>query len=224
MIQLVRSCKRDLATSILADYASDDPQVLADLLMDSDAKAFVTLFPAIERLKDKAASRFQAEFQKKAEPDWGDAPLDPAWAAVGSEITNAFKEAGGRIEPRFAFCQTMDLGEFDAVKEGMTKSGYRLARFAVCRREDRPGCGDLGRDGLGTEVKWEQTAQGILELDRQYQKQGYIPTDVAGYVAHDEKGKPVDRYAATWVKSARRVKFVFTLVRRRNDSHLSRRS
>ena len=193
--------------------------------MDSDAKAFVTLFPAIERLKDKAASRFQAEFQKKAEPDWGDAPLDPAWAAVGSEITNAFKEAGGRIEPRFAFCQTMDLGEFDAVKEGMTKSGYRLARFrpfAVGKTVQAAAI--WSRDGLGTEVKWEQTAQGILELDRQYQKQGYIPTDVAGYVAHDEKGKPVDRYAATWVKAPRRVEFVFTLVRRRNDSHLSRRS
>ena len=34
-----------LATSILADYAGDQPQVLADLLMDADDKQFAVIYP-----------------------------------------------------------------------------------------------------------------------------------------------------------------------------------
>ena len=38
-----------LATSILTDYASDDPDLLADLLMDADPKAYATFFPVAQR-------------------------------------------------------------------------------------------------------------------------------------------------------------------------------
>jgi eukaryotic-like serine/threonine-protein kinase len=36
-----RTAERTLATSLIADYAKDDPQILADLLMDADEKQFV---------------------------------------------------------------------------------------------------------------------------------------------------------------------------------------
>jgi hypothetical protein len=34
-----------IATNILVDYAQDDPALLADLLMDADPRAVLTLFP-----------------------------------------------------------------------------------------------------------------------------------------------------------------------------------
>jgi formylglycine-generating enzyme required for sulfatase activity len=37
--------ERSLATDILADYAADQPQVLADLLMDADEKQFAVIYP-----------------------------------------------------------------------------------------------------------------------------------------------------------------------------------
>jgi serine/threonine protein kinase/formylglycine-generating enzyme required for sulfatase activity len=46
-----RASERTLATNLLADYAADQPQVLADLLMDADDKQFAVIYP---KLKDRA--------------------------------------------------------------------------------------------------------------------------------------------------------------------------
>jgi serine/threonine protein kinase/formylglycine-generating enzyme required for sulfatase activity len=43
-----RDAERSLATDMLADYAADQPQVLADLLMDGDEKQFGVLFPKVQ--------------------------------------------------------------------------------------------------------------------------------------------------------------------------------
>ena len=41
--------ERTLATNILTDYASDDPNLIADLLMDADPKAYAAFFPIAQR-------------------------------------------------------------------------------------------------------------------------------------------------------------------------------
>src|SRR5262249_38601410 len=48
----------------LADYASDDPDVLAELLMVAGPKAYVSLFPVAERQAVKILSLFRAEIAK----------------------------------------------------------------------------------------------------------------------------------------------------------------
>jgi hypothetical protein len=42
---LERASERTLATNLLADYAADNPQLLADLLMDADEKQFAVIYP-----------------------------------------------------------------------------------------------------------------------------------------------------------------------------------
>ena len=44
--------ERSVATNLLADYAADKPQVLADLLMDADEKQFAVIYP---KFKDRAS-------------------------------------------------------------------------------------------------------------------------------------------------------------------------
>jgi eukaryotic-like serine/threonine-protein kinase len=56
--------ERNFATTILADYASDDPNVLAELLMTAGHKAYVSLFPAVERQAARALPAFQAEIAR----------------------------------------------------------------------------------------------------------------------------------------------------------------
>ena len=68
-----------LATNILADYASDDPDRLAELLMVADPKAYVSLFPVAEKRAEQILPVFQAELAKKATYSWNDPPLDPSW-------------------------------------------------------------------------------------------------------------------------------------------------
>ncbi len=46
-----RAPERMLATNLLANFAADQPQVLADLLMDADEKQFAIIYP---KLKDRA--------------------------------------------------------------------------------------------------------------------------------------------------------------------------
>jgi eukaryotic-like serine/threonine-protein kinase len=54
-----------LATNILADYASGDPGLLADLLMDADPRAFASLFPVAERQSAEVLPVLQAELGRR---------------------------------------------------------------------------------------------------------------------------------------------------------------
>ena len=55
-----------LATDILADYASDDPNLIADLLMDADPIAYREFFPIAQRQQSKTLPLLQVEIAKKA--------------------------------------------------------------------------------------------------------------------------------------------------------------
>ncbi len=63
-----RETERSLATDILADYAADQPQVLADLLMDADEKQFAVLFPKLKDDRDRGLALFVAEVDTQLPP------------------------------------------------------------------------------------------------------------------------------------------------------------
>ena len=56
-------------TNILADYASDDPDLLADLLLDSDEKPFAVLFDKLKARQERAVPVLEAELARKPAPD-----------------------------------------------------------------------------------------------------------------------------------------------------------
>jgi formylglycine-generating enzyme required for sulfatase activity len=56
-----RDVERSLATDILADYAADQPAVLADLLMDADEKQFAVIYPKVKEQGEKALTRLTSE-------------------------------------------------------------------------------------------------------------------------------------------------------------------
>jgi eukaryotic-like serine/threonine-protein kinase len=57
--------ERSFATNILTDYASDQPAVLADLLMDSGPKAYSAFFPIAQRHDARILSFFQTAIASK---------------------------------------------------------------------------------------------------------------------------------------------------------------
>ncbi len=61
-----RDVERSLATDILADYAADQPQVLAELLMDADDKQFAVIYPKFKDQSEKGLPVLSAEIDKKA--------------------------------------------------------------------------------------------------------------------------------------------------------------
>ena len=58
--------ERTFATTILIDYASDDPRLLADLLMDAGPKAYASLFPVAQQQAAGVLPVLQAEFAKSS--------------------------------------------------------------------------------------------------------------------------------------------------------------
>ena len=56
--------ERSFATTILIDFASDDPRLLADLLMDAGSTAYATLFPVARQQAAGVLPVLQAEIAK----------------------------------------------------------------------------------------------------------------------------------------------------------------
>jgi formylglycine-generating enzyme required for sulfatase activity len=64
-----RTAERTLATNILADYAADEPLVLADLLLDADEKQFVVLYPKYKDQGEATRRVLYAEVDKQLPAD-----------------------------------------------------------------------------------------------------------------------------------------------------------
>ncbi len=61
--------QRSLATDILADYAADQPQLLADLLLDADEKQFAVIYPQFKEQGEQVLHLLTDELDKKLPSD-----------------------------------------------------------------------------------------------------------------------------------------------------------
>ena len=64
-----RESERTMATNILADYAADQPRVLADLLMDADEKQFAVIYPKFKEQGEQGLPVLTSEIDQKLPPD-----------------------------------------------------------------------------------------------------------------------------------------------------------
>ena len=60
--------ERSFATTILADYAADQPLLLADLLMDADDKQFAVLYPKLKEQGQRGLPVLTREIDQQAAP------------------------------------------------------------------------------------------------------------------------------------------------------------
>ncbi len=87
-----RESERTLAASALAEYLSDRPDELAELLMDASEKSFAALYPSVESRSDQTAPRLEAELAKKPTSPKGGIPTDldkQAWEKLYQQQANA---------------------------------------------------------------------------------------------------------------------------------------
>ena len=192
-----------LATNILSDYASDDPNTIANLLMDADPKAYAALFPIAQRQETKTLPLFQAEIARMLAPIWNDPPLDSSWAKPDVSLVRLVEGAQGMLSERFAFCQTMPLDEFLTTAEVLRKSGYRPVRLRPFAEGQVVWVAAVWiRDGRNWRVSSGLTADELRHEEDRNRNDEFLPVDVAGYVAVTSDGKRDDRYAVIWVEKA----------------------
>ena len=199
--------ERTLATDILTDYASDDPDLIANLLMDADPEAYADFILVAQRQESKTLPLFQAEISKKATYSWNDPPLDPSWSTPDAILTAKIESAQGMLAERFAFCQTMPLEEFLKVVEQLRPSGYRPTRFRpYAEGKTLRVAAVWTRDGRPWRLAHDQSTDEIRQTDERNRKAGYLPVDVAGYkAASADEGKPTSRFAALWCREPDRT-------------------
>ena len=189
-----------LATDILGDYAMDDARLLAQLLMDADPQAYLSLFPGVATKKEDVIPEFLAELRKTAAYPWNDPSFKPP-ETLELEAKNRLELAHGFLNDHFAFCQTMPLADFLSLADSLEKSGYRPTRFRPFADGNSSRVAAVWtRDGRHFRLAPGLSAEEIRHQDEKNQSDKYQPADVAGYVATGIDGKPVDRFAAIWVE------------------------
>jgi len=192
-----------LATDILTDYASDDPDRLAELLMVSDTKAFLSLFPVASKRAEQVLPVFQAELSKRTMYSWNDPPLNQSWTKPDATLASRIESAQGILTESFAFCQTIPLDEFLTTAEALGKSGYRPTRFrAYAEGKSLRVAAVWTRDGRTWRISSGLTATEVRQQDDRNKKDKFLPVDIAGYMAIDKDGMPAERYAALWVEKS----------------------
>jgi formylglycine-generating enzyme required for sulfatase activity len=196
--------ERTLAANILTDYAGEDPDLAADLLMDAEFNAFAAFFAIARKFEATTVRLFREELAKKPEYRWNKPPRNPDWAEPDPTLAAKIEAAQGMLTERFAFCQSMPLEEFLTTAEGLRKSGYRPIRF----RPYADGRSLLvaavwHRDGRRWRLAHDQTDVAIQQTDELNHKEGFVAVDVAGYlVARGNEGKPTPRFGGLWMESA----------------------
>ena len=89
-----RTAERSLATNLLADYVSDQSELLAELLMDADDKQFSVIYPKFEEQGERVLSFVASEIRKELLPvttDW--TVRFHKWEKVGQNSAPADWEA-----------------------------------------------------------------------------------------------------------------------------------
>ena len=143
---------------------------------------------------------FREEIAKIPTFSWSDPPLDPSWTKPDAALAGKIEEAVGLLAERFAFCQTMPLGGFLAIAEGLRQSGYRPIRFRPYADGQVVRVAAVwNRDGRKWRIADDQTADGISEHDAMNPQGGHHSPWMSPDIRRSGAvGSPADRYAALW--------------------------
>jgi formylglycine-generating enzyme required for sulfatase activity len=191
--------RREVATTLLADYARDDLAVLVDLLCDADPKQYAALLPLVQKQRTRAVALLQTEMAGTARPDWGDATLDGKWLEPEPKLVQQVEEADGLVAERFALCQTLPLERFVAVAEGLRLASYRPLRVRPYPTAKGLRVAALwARDGRDWRMVTGADAKVVRQRDRELRAEGFVPLDVTAYLLAGGR-----RHAALWVRAAK---------------------
>jgi formylglycine-generating enzyme required for sulfatase activity/tRNA A-37 threonylcarbamoyl transferase component Bud32 len=189
--------RREAAATVLADYAAGQPELLADLLLDADAKQFAVLLPVLRKDREQTVARMQRAVH--GEEFWDDPPPDPTWADPADGLRREVEAADGLLAERWALCQTLPLGRWEEIADRLRRCGYRPVRLRPWPQQGKVLVAAVwARDGRPFRAETGLTADAVKEHDAALQKEGLSPADVAGWRTPEGR-----RFAAVWVKPAR---------------------
>jgi formylglycine-generating enzyme required for sulfatase activity len=213
-----RPAERATSTSILANYAADQPSLLADLAMDADARQYAILWPTLSAQPEAVVARFRTELGQPVRlPAWNDPPADPIWATPAPGLTREIEAAEGLFDTSFALCQTLPLERLSAVAEGMRGTGYRPVCLRPYAAEVLRAAVVWARDGRDWRMVVSASAEQVRTRDAECRKEGLLPTDITAY----RVDRQAMRYAGLWLKPVGEITDARLFVGLPDDAKLS---
>ncbi len=193
---------RTLATTLLAEYAADDPRALVDTILDAEARAFNELFPALEQHRDEAMEQLLEVAARELKPAWNDPKPDASWKEPSADAMALIENADGMLAERAAFVQTLAWDDLAAVLDVLSLSGYRPTRVRPYHDGQHLLVAAVWtRDGGEWRLEQELTAEEALDLASSATTVGppdrLLPSDVAGYLPAEDASGQI-RYVMLW--------------------------
>jgi serine/threonine protein kinase/formylglycine-generating enzyme required for sulfatase activity/tetratricopeptide (TPR) repeat protein len=191
--------KKQTAATILADYADDQPQVLAELFMDADARQAAVLWPKLLRHRDQMVAAMTAELDRVPTFAWPDSSLDPNWTTPAADLCRRIETASGLVQERFALCQGLPLKDFPGIAEELRRSGYRPINFRPYNTSKEIAVAAVWqRDGRNWDSAHDLTAEEVRARNVEMRARGLLPLDIASYLRPVEGKGQTAAYAVLW--------------------------
>jgi serine/threonine protein kinase/formylglycine-generating enzyme required for sulfatase activity len=191
-----------LLAQILAQYAADDPQKLAELLLlDCDEKQYGAVSAKLlDHGRQVAIGALESARNQRVADVWKDGPLDASWSPVDRTLKQKVAASDGVLEERLAFCQTMPLDGFFKVAQDLKRYGYRPLSLRPYRFGKAVHVAAVWtRDGRDWKLVNAGSTAEVLDKDRKWRAEGFVPALLANY-ALDQDNKPGRRrYVGIWV-------------------------
>jgi serine/threonine protein kinase/formylglycine-generating enzyme required for sulfatase activity len=199
-LDALRPVRTPISTSLGAIFRN-----AANRLMDADPKAYGAYLTIAAYYEPVTVPLFRAEIAGSPTLSWNDPPLDSSCTTPDPSLTGKIEAAQGMLSERFAFCQTMPVDEFLTTAEALRASGYRPTRFRpYAEGQSLRVAAVWSRDGRPWRMAHDQTAEEIRQTDQRNRKEGYVPVEVAGYLAaNGNEDQPASRFAALWAQRTR---------------------
>jgi formylglycine-generating enzyme required for sulfatase activity/serine/threonine protein kinase len=195
--------QRELAIALLTDYAADDPDTLARVIVEASPQQYASLFPLLAKHRQRIVELMTRKLAEVARPDWKDPQLNPAWTQPDAAIAKEIEAANGLLAERFALCHGLPLARFTAVADGLRASGYRPINFRPYAAGAQTFVAAVWtRDGEGWHCALDLTADELRIQVANWRQHGFLPLDVACYAGSQAGDSAEPRYAALWAPSA----------------------
>ncbi len=189
-----------LATEILEQFASDQPQFLAELALEATPEQFLALFDELKGKRTEVLPLLADELDRSLGFEWQKVSPNPEWVKLDGSVASQFAAASGFISDRFAYCQTMPFKQFLAVTDLIKPAGYRPFRVRPYQKNELVQVAAIWtRDSHDWEMFHGMAAEQIMQIDRQQRSKGMSAIDVAGYL-ENQQGEAKEHFVGIWRK------------------------
>lgn len=200
--------------NMLAKFAMNRPEILADLVADAGPDQLPTLVAALRespdviakmrKLTDEAVTTTPAKelwsHGFKVDQWWGVEPIDQDTAqevfAKDQALQKLLSECAAVTGPCNVLAQRLSKPEFDTIHALLEKHNYRVFSISTYKEDGRTQhMVAWARDGRQSRYITDATADDLRKLNETNRREGYFPCDVT---AHSNDDYQTHLYNCVW--------------------------